>query len=184
MKGERRLARKILLGCAAGVISVTIIYVLNRAGLYLAWESIIAAGLIGAVAGVAEKAGWKVALGVILGCIGWMCGEMVSRQLFHSVATWIAVGGFVGLTAGIMEKSPASLIGGVVLGAIGGLLGQVAGFSTVAVESLLAFDMQAVTIICAAIFISLMLGLKRPKIADANAVGPNEGNTQESLEGE
>jgi hypothetical protein len=184
MKGERKLLWKVVLGCAAGLISVTIIYVLNRAGLYLAWESIIAAGLIGAVAGVAEKWGWKVALGVMLGCIGWICGEVVSRQLFHSAATWISVGGCVGLTAGIMEKSPASLIGGVVLGVIGGLLGQMAGFSTIAVDSLVAFDMQAVTILCAAIFISLMLGLKRPKIAGATLVGVGESTKQESLEGE
>ena len=163
MKGERRLIRKVSLGCAAGLISIAIIYILNRSGFYIAWASIMAAALIGTVAGIAEKSGKKIALGVALGCIGWICGELLSRQLFHSVVTWISVGGFIGLTAGILEKSPKSMIGGVFLGIIGGLMGPIAGLSTVAVDFLLDFDMQAMGIIGAAIFISLMLSLKRPQ---------------------
>jgi hypothetical protein len=184
MKGERRLARKIILGCAAGLISVAIIYILNRSGLYIAWAPIIAAALIGTVAGLAENSPRKIALGIILGCVGWICGELLSRQLFHSVATWVSVGGIIGLTAGILEKSPKSVIGGFLLGVIGGLMGQVAGLSTVAVDSLLYVDMQAMSIIGAAMFISLLLGLKRPKIANAAIAGDDETDKPESPAGE
>jgi hypothetical protein len=178
MKGERKFIQKILLGCVAGLISVTLTYILNRAGLYIAWAPIIAAALIGAIPGIAEKSSGKVILGVILGCIGWICGEVVSRQLFHSMATWISVGGFVGLTGGILERSPKSMIGGLILGAIGGFIGLVAGFLTMANDFLLNLDMQAVTILCAAIFINTLLGILRPRIAAAEN---GEHNEPESL---
>jgi len=164
MKGERRLILKALLGLAAGLTATAVIYILGRSGVYVSWASIVAAGLIGAVAGIAEKSATKLVLGVALGCVGWVCGEYLSRNLFHSLVTWICVGGFTGLTAGILEKSPKSMIGGLLLGALGGFIGMVAGFLTMANESLLRFDMQAVTIIGAAFFISVLLGLKRPKI--------------------
>jgi hypothetical protein len=179
MKGERKLVRKILLGLAAGLTSVAIIYILNRSGLYIAWVPIVAAALIGAVAGVAEKSVRKIALGVVLGCIGWISGEFLSMLLFHSVATWTTVGGFVGLTAGISEKSPKSMIGGFLLGVAGGMMGMVAGFSPVAVDAMANFDMQAMGILGAGIFISLMLGLKRPKMADA-AAGSDEADGPKS----
>lgn len=179
MKGERRLILKILLGCAAGLISIAIIYILNRGGFYIAWASILAAALIGAVAGIAEKSPKKIALGVVLGCIGWFCGELLSRQLFHSVATWISAGGFIGLTAGISEKSPKSMIGGFLLGATGGIIGMLAGFSPITVEALADFDMQAMGILGAGIFISLMLGLKRPKNPNASVASDDEADRPE-----
>lgn len=181
MKGERKLIRKIILGFAASLLSVAIIYMLNRGGIYIAWAPILAAAIIGTVAGVAEKSGGKIVLGLILGCIGWISGELFSRLLFHSIATWIFVGGFIGLTAGILEKSPLSMIGGILLGAMGGLVGVAAGLSTIAVESWGRFDMQAMSIITAGISISLLLGLKRPRNAGADAVSNNNGSdTQES----
>lgn len=169
MAGERRLILKVFLGFAAGSISVAILHALNRSGFYIAWAPIIAAALIGAVAGTAEKSRTKIALGIVLACIGWVAGELLSRQLFHSIVTWPTVGGFIGLTAGISEKSPKSMIGGFFLGGIGGLIGVVARLSTVVVEPLRDVDMQAMTILGAGIFISLLLGLKRPGSADTAA---------------
>lgn len=181
MKGERKLIRKIVLGLAAGLLSVAILYMLNRGGIYIAWAPMMAAAIIGTVSGIAENSGRKIVLGLILGCIGWISGEFFSRFLFHSVATWIFVGGFIGLTAGILEKSPLSMIGGLLLGAIGGFVGLAAGFSTVAVESFGGLDMQAMSIIAAGISINLLLGLKRPRIAEAAAVSnDNQSNAQET----
>jgi hypothetical protein len=180
MRGERKLIRKIALGGAAGLTSVAIIYILNRSGLYIAWAPIIAAVLIGAVAGIAENSGKKIALGLALGGIGWFCGELLSRQLFHSAITWVCVGGFIGLTAGILEKSPKSIIGGLLLGVLGGALGMLARFSPVAVDAMANVDMQAMGMLGAGIFISLMLGLKRPKISDATDTSGDEAGTPES----
>ena len=105
MTTDRRLPLKVSLGLAAGLTSVAIIYILNRSGLYIAWAPIIAAALIGTVAGIAETSGRKIALGVILGCAGWVCGELFSRLLFHSIATWVFVGGFIGLRVIVLLPS-------------------------------------------------------------------------------
>ncbi len=169
MAGERSLILKVFLGFAAGSISIAIIHTLNRSGVYIAWAPIIAAALIGAVAGTAEKSKTKIALGIVLACIGWVAGELLSRQLFHSIVTWPTVGGFIGLTAGVSEKSPKSMIGGFFLGMIGGLIGVVARLSTVVVNPLRDVDMQAMTILGGGIFISLLLGLKRPGSTDTAA---------------
>jgi hypothetical protein len=178
--GERKLVLKVFLGFAAGVLSVGIILALNRSGFYIAWAPIIAAALIGAVTGVAEKSPGKIILGVALGCMGWICGELVSRLLFHSVATWIFVGGFIGLAGGIIEKSPKSVIGGIFLGVIGGFVGLLAGFSTIAVDALANADMQAMSILGAGVCINLMLGLKRPKNAATEVVSSDENDTPAS----
>lgn len=180
MVGERKLIRKVTLGFGAGLISVAIIYGLNRSGFYIAWAPIVAAALIGAVAGAAEKRGNKIALGVCLACIGWISGEVFSRLLFHSIATWIFVGGFIGLTAGIMEKSLKSMIGGIVLGAIGGLMGVAAGLSTIMLDRLRSYDLQVMGIFGAAISINLLLGLKRPRSPDAPAVAGKGDDKPES----
>ncbi len=174
MTGERKIILKASLGFAASLVAVLIIFILNRNGIYLAWAQIIAAALIGTVAGVAEKSRGKIALGMILACIGWFSGEHFSRLLFHSIATWIFVGGFIGLTAGILEKSPKSIIGGICLGAIGGLMGVAAGFSTIIIDQPHGLDMQAMGIMGAGIFISLLLALKRPKDIDGIIVAADE----------
>jgi len=179
MKGKRKLILKIFLGLAAGLLSVAIIYVLNRSGIYIAWAPILAAAIIGTVTGVAEKSSKKIVLGLILGCAGWISGEFVSRLLFHSIATWIFAGGFIGLTAGILEKSPLSMIGGLLLGAMGGLVGVAVGLSIIMVESLGRFDMQAMSIIAAGISISLLLGLKRPRSTEADAVSNDNGSDKQ-----
>ena len=180
MIGERKIILKASLGFAASLISVLIIFILNRNGIYLAWAQIIAAALIGAVAGIAEKSRGKIALGMILACIGWFSGEHFSRLLFHSIATWIVVGGFIGLTAGILEKSPKSIIGGICLGAIGGLMGVAAGLSTIMIDWTRSPDMQAMSILGAGIFISLLLALKRPKNIDSAIVAADEIDKPES----
>lgn len=179
MKAERKLLLKVSLGLTAGLLSVAIIQVLNRSGIYIAWAQIVAAALIGVVAGAAEKSKNKMILGMALGCVGWISGELFSRLLFHSIATWIFVGGFVGLTAGILEKSPVSVIGGMLLGAIGGLAGVGAGLSTIIIDPLRNADMQAMSILGAALFISLVLGLKRPKSAAGAVVSGSQAGTQE-----
>ncbi len=183
MVGERRLIWKVMLGFGAGVISAAIIYSLNRSGFYISWAPIVAAALIGAVPGTAEKRGNKIVLGVILACVGWISGELFSRLLFHSMATWIFVGGFIGLTAGIVEKSLKSMIGGIVLGALGGLMGVAAGMSTIMLDPLRDYDLQVMGIFGAAIFINLLLGLKRPKILDATgATGGGDDKPKSSDE--
>lgn len=174
MTGERKIILKASLGFVASLVAVLIIFILNRNGIYLAWAQIIAAALIGTVAGVAEKSRRKIALGMLLACIGWFSGEHFSRLLFHSVATWIFVGGFIGLTAGVLEKSPKSIIGGTCLGAIGGLMGVAAGLSTVMIDWTHSLDMQAMSILGAGIFISLLLSLKSPKGIDTAIVAADE----------
>jgi hypothetical protein len=177
---ERKILLKTSLGFAASLVAVLIIFILNRNGIYLAWAQIIAAALIGSVAGIAEKSPGKIALGMILACMGWFCGEYVSRFLFHSIVMWIFVGGFIGLTAGILEKSPKSIIGGICLGAIGGLMGVAAGLSTIMIDQPHGLDMQAMGIMGAGIFINLLLALKRPKGIDGTIVEADEINGPES----
>lgn len=174
--GERKIILKVSLGLAAGLVSALIIYALNRGGLYFFWSPLLAAGLIGAVTGIAEKSIGKIVLGVVLGCAGWISGELFSLLLFHSVATWMFVGGFIGLTGGIVEKSFKSMAVGIILGAIGGLIGVVAGMLTISSGPLGGLDMQATSIVVSAICIHLMLGLKRPRIADAVVATGNEDN--------
>jgi hypothetical protein len=180
MASERNIIRKVALGLAAALLAVAVIHVLNRAGIYVAWAQIMAAALVGAVAGVAEKRRNKIVLGVVLGCAGWICGELFSRLLFHSVATWMFVGSFIGLTAGILEKSPKSMIGGLFLGVMGGLMGVAAGLSTIIVDSMRDFDMQALSILGAGVGISFFLGLKRPKNGDTVVASDNEREKPDS----
>jgi hypothetical protein len=184
MLGARKIILKTSLGFAAALISVLIIFILNRSGIYLAWAQIIAAALIGAVAGIAEKSRGKIALGMLLGCIGWFSGEHLSRLLFHSIATWIVVGGFIGLTAGILEKSPKSMVGGLCLGAMGGLMGPAAGLSTILIDWNRSLDMQAMSIMGAGIFISLLLALKRPKNIKGADVAADDAGKPESPNGD
>ncbi|MBI5116925.1 hypothetical protein HZA56_10675 [Candidatus Poribacteria bacterium] len=180
MTGQRRIIPKASLGFAASLISVLIIFILNRNGIYLAWAQVIAAALIGAVAGVIEKSHRKVVLGMALACIGWISGEHFSRLLFHSVATWVFVGSFIGMTAGILEKSLKSGIGGFFLGAIGGLVGVAAGLSTIMVDWTRSLDMQAMSILGAGVFINLLLAFKGPKSPDRAIVAADEISKPES----
>ena len=93
---------------------------------------------------------------------------------------WIFVGGFIGLTAGVLEKSPRSIIGGICLGAIGGLMGVAAGLSTIMIDWTRSLDMQAMSILGAGIFISLLLALKRPKSIDRATIAADEIDKPES----
>ena len=158
------VGRKLLLGLVAGAVSYILLLWLHGP-----WEEIVAATLIGSVAGIADLSAARILVGSSACAGGWLLGSMLFGVWIElGAGAWLVAGACLGAAFGAYRRWWVAILAAF-LGLLAGLLAEVSRYLTLLVSPLRGLDMQLLLLLSAGLLLNLVPALIAPPCRGAYA---------------